>query len=50
MTTLQTIYFEFQSLQTIQQKIQYLQSNQNYIESNFNINIPNLLKYYQTKI
>lgn len=48
--TLQTIYSEFQSLQTIQQKIQYLQSNQNYLESNFYINIQNLISAWSKKL
>ena len=47
MTTLQIIYFEFQKLD-ISDKIQYLKSNQNYLESNFNINIPNLIKSWET--
>ena len=43
---LQTIYSEFQTLE-ISDKIEYLKKNQNYLESNFNINIPNLIKSWE---
>ena len=43
---LQTIYSEFQILET-SEKIEYLKKNQNYLESNFNVNIPNLIKSWE---
>ena len=44
---LQTIYSEFQNNIDISDKIQYLKTNQNYLESNYNINIPNLIKSWE---
>lgn len=48
--TLQTIYSEFQSQKTIHQKVGYLYTHQNYLESNFNINVPNLISAWVEKL
>ena len=47
MSKLQQHYINFQSQQTIQQRINYLQTNQKEL-SQFNINIPNLIKAWET--
>ena len=47
MTKLQQHYIDFQSQPTIQHKILYLQNNQNEL-SQFNINVPNLIKAWTT--
>lgn len=49
-TLLQEIYSEFQSLKTIQQKIQYLDKNANNLDTDFNINIPNLIDAWKAKL
>jgi hypothetical protein len=49
--TLQTIYSEFQSQKTIHQKIGYLYTIQmNNLDSNFNINITNLISAWTKKL
>ena len=45
--TLQSHYINFQSQPTIPHKILYLQKNQKEL-SQFNINIPNLIKAWET--
>ena len=48
--SLHLIYWQFQSLPTIQQKIEYLKSKQNDLESQFDINVTNLIKSWESKL